>query len=190
MIQAWPPRAGRAAHQMPVRGSGSRRSTAGPTRRQAAGDRPGRQARLPVSQSNPLTCPAFPATLADKAALRASVASCLAHLHGDLRFYTTAMFTDDASQILTDLHYTTVNLIGGSYGPTAEQVFLLRHPGQVRTMTLMNGTLLIPGCRLFEISACGPPGNRGRSHRTTRSRPGLPARLQATASWTWQPRTR
>ena len=28
MIQAWPPRAGRAAHQMPVRGSGGRRSTA------------------------------------------------------------------------------------------------------------------------------------------------------------------
>ena len=141
MIQAWPPRAGRAAHQMPVRGSGSRRSTAGPTRRQAAGDRPRRQARLPVSQPHPLTCPAFPG-LADKAALRASVASCLAHLHGDLRFYTTAMFTDDASQILIALHYTTVNLIGGSYGPTAEQVFLLRHPRQVRTMTMLNGSLL------------------------------------------------
>jgi pimeloyl-ACP methyl ester carboxylesterase len=101
-----------------------------------------------TGQSNPLTCPPFPATLADKAALRADVLSCLARLHGDLQFYTTAMFTDDASQILTDLHYTTVNLLGGSYGPTAEQVFLLRHPGQVRTMTMLNGTLLtIP---LFE----------------------------------------
>jgi pimeloyl-ACP methyl ester carboxylesterase len=106
-----------------------------------------------TGQSGPLTCPAFPSTLTDKAALRADVRSCLAHLHGDLRFYTTAMFTDDASQILTDLHYSTVNLIGGSYGPTAEQVFLLRHPGQVRTMTMMNGTLLtIP---LFERE----PGN-------------------------------
>ena len=95
-----------------------------------------------TGQSNPLTCPAFPSTLADTAALRAAVQSCLARLHGDLRFYTTAMFTDDASQILTDLHYATVNLIGASYGPTAEQVFLLRHPGQVRTMTLMNATLL------------------------------------------------
>ena len=106
-----------------------------------------------TGQSNPLNCPAFPSTLADKAALRAAVQSCLARLHGDLRFYTTAMFTDDVSQILTDLHYATANLIGGSYGPTAEQVFLLRHPGQVRTMTLMNGTLLtIP---LFERE----PGN-------------------------------
>ena len=43
-----------------------------------------------TGQSNPLTCPAFPG-LADKAALRASVQSCLAHLHGDLRFYTSAM---------------------------------------------------------------------------------------------------
>ncbi len=50
-----------------------------------------------TGQSNPLTCPAFPPTLADKAALRAAVQSCLAHLHGDLRFYTTAMFTDDVS---------------------------------------------------------------------------------------------
>ncbi len=91
--------------------------------------------------SNPLSCPAFPG-LADKSALRASVRSCLAHLHGDLRFYTSAMIADDMSQVLTALHYATANLAGSSYGPTLEQVFLLRHPGQVRTMTLINGTLL------------------------------------------------
>jgi hypothetical protein len=37
-----------------------------------------------TGQSNPLTCPAF-STMADKAALRATVQSCLAHLHGGLR---------------------------------------------------------------------------------------------------------
>jgi pimeloyl-ACP methyl ester carboxylesterase len=95
-----------------------------------------------TGQSNLLNCPASSLPLAGKAALRASVQSCLARLHGDLRFYTTAMFTDDVSQILTDLHYAKADLIGGSYGATAEQVFLLRHPDQVRTMTLMNGTLL------------------------------------------------
>jgi pimeloyl-ACP methyl ester carboxylesterase len=95
-----------------------------------------------TGQSNSLNCPASSLPLADKAALRAAVESCLAHMRGDLRFYTTAMFTDDVSQILTDLHYAKADLIGGSYGATAEQVFLLRHPGQVRTMTLMNGTLL------------------------------------------------
>ncbi len=106
-----------------------------------------------TGQSNPLNCPASSLPLAGKAALRASVQSCLARLHVDLRFYTTAMFTDDVSQILTALHYTMANLIGGSYGPTAEQVFLLRHPGQVRTMTMLNATLLtIP---MFERE----PGN-------------------------------
>jgi len=91
--------------------------------------------------SNPLNCPPFPG-LADKSALGASVQSCLTHLHGDLRFYTSAMIADDISQVLTALHYATANLVGTSYGPTLEQVFLLRHPGQVRTMTLINGTLL------------------------------------------------
>ncbi len=91
--------------------------------------------------SGPLNCPPFPG-LADKAALRASVRSCLAHLHGDLPFYTSAMIADDISQVLTALHYAKANLVGQSYGATLEQVFLLRHPGQVRTMTLISGTLL------------------------------------------------
>jgi pimeloyl-ACP methyl ester carboxylesterase len=91
--------------------------------------------------SNPLNCPNFPG-LADKPALRASVKSCLAHLHGDLRFYTSAMIADDISQVLRALHYQEANLVGLSYGPTLEQVFLLRHPSQVRTMTLIDGNLL------------------------------------------------
>ena len=71
------------------------------------------------------------------------MASCLARLHVDLRFYTTAMFfIYDVSQILTALHYGKVNLFGGSYGATAAQVFLLRHPGHVRTMSVESGTLL------------------------------------------------
>ena len=95
-----------------------------------------------TGQSDPLNCPASSLPLAGKAALRASVQSCLARLHVDLRFYTTAMFTDDVSQILTALHYAKVNLFGGSYGATAAQMFLLRHPGQVRTMSVESGTLL------------------------------------------------
>ena len=91
-----------------------------------------------TGSSNPLTCPAFPG-LADKTALRASVESCLAHLHGDLRFYTTAMYADDVNQVLGDLHYATANFVGISYGTTAEQVLMLRHPARVRTMTLISG---------------------------------------------------
>jgi len=106
-----------------------------------------------TGSSNPLNCPPFTGSLSDKAALRKSVESCLASLRGDLRYYTTAMFTDDVSQVLTALHYGAVNLIGISYGTAAEQVFALRHPAQVRTMTLLSGSpLTVP---VFERA----PGN-------------------------------
>ena len=106
-----------------------------------------------TGQSNPLNCPIFSGSLADQPALRASIQSCLAHLPGDLRFYTTAMYVDDVNQLLGDLHYAKVNLMGISYGTAVEQVFLLRHPERVRTMTLQSGSPLnIP---LFERE----PGN-------------------------------
>jgi pimeloyl-ACP methyl ester carboxylesterase len=95
--------------------------------------------------TNALTCPAFYSILpdlSDKAALRASVQQCLQHLKANLAFYTTAMAADDLNEVLGDLHYAKVNLLGISYGTTAEQVFLLRHPTLVRTMTLLSGTLL------------------------------------------------
>jgi pimeloyl-ACP methyl ester carboxylesterase len=95
-----------------------------------------------TGSSNPLNCPDFPSGLADKAALRASVESCLAGLPGDLRFYTTAMYADDVNQVLADLHYATANFVGISYGTIAEQVFLLRHPGRVRTLTMISGSPL------------------------------------------------
>jgi pimeloyl-ACP methyl ester carboxylesterase len=95
-----------------------------------------------TGQSNPLTCPAFPGLDAGTAEPRAAVKSCLAHLRGDLRFYTTAMYTDDADQVLGDLHYAKVNLMGISYGTAAEQVYLLRHPGRVRTITMQSGSPL------------------------------------------------
>ena len=95
-----------------------------------------------TGRANPLTCPAFPGLSRGGAALRASVRACLAHLPGDLRFYTTAMYADDVNQVLADLHYATVNLMGISYGTAVEQVFLLRHPGRVRTMTMQSGSPL------------------------------------------------
>ncbi|MGO9149254.1 MAG: alpha/beta hydrolase [Acidimicrobiales bacterium] len=100
-----------------------------------------------------LTCPSFPG-LADEAALRTSVESCLQHLKADLRFYTTAMFADDVDEVLSDLHYGKVDLVGASYGATSEQMFLVRHPKRVRTMTLISGTLLdIPILERFPLNA-------------------------------------
>ncbi|HEX7106227.1 MAG TPA: alpha/beta hydrolase, partial [Acidothermaceae bacterium] len=92
-----------------------------------------------TGDSNPLNCPSFPST-DDKAAFNRSVESCLASLPADIRFYTTAMFVDDVDQVLGALGYRTANLMGISYGTTAEQVMLLRHPKRVRTVTLFSGT--------------------------------------------------
>ncbi len=106
-----------------------------------------------TGSSNPLNCPVFAGSLADKPVMRASIEFCLAHLPGDLQFYTTAMYVDDVNQLLGDLHYAKANLMGISYGTDAEQVFLLRHPARVRTMTLLSGSPL--SIRLFNFA----PGN-------------------------------
>jgi pimeloyl-ACP methyl ester carboxylesterase len=106
-----------------------------------------------TGSSNPLNCPIFSGSLADKPVMRASIQACLANLPGDLRFYTTAMYADDVNQLLGDLHYAKANFIGGSYGTDAEQVFLLRHPARVRTMTLISGSPL--NIQLFDFQ----PGN-------------------------------
>ena len=97
-----------------------------------------------TGSSNGLSCPSPPTTLADQPQVRRSIESCLASLRGkaDLRFYTTAMAAEDVAQILTALHYDKVNLVGGSYGASAAQVFQLMFPARVRTMTLLSGTLL------------------------------------------------
>lgn len=90
--------------------------------------------------SHRLICPSPVPEESD--ALAAYVASCLRRLDGDPRFYTTGMAADDLAEVLTALRYTRVNLYGGSYGATMAQVFQRRHPGMVRTMTLLSGTLL------------------------------------------------
>jgi pimeloyl-ACP methyl ester carboxylesterase len=100
-----------------------------------------------------MTCPAFP-DLSDPAALRSAVESCVKSIDGDPGMYTTSLFADDVDQVLADLRYPQANLVGISYGTTAEQVFLARHPDRVRTMTLLSGTLLdVPVLERFPQSA-------------------------------------
>jgi pimeloyl-ACP methyl ester carboxylesterase len=102
-----------------------------------------------------MACPAFP-DLSDPAALRSAVESCVDSLDGDPRFFSTSLFADDVDEILADLDYPQANLVGISYGATAEQVFLARHPDRVRTMTLLSGTLLdVPVLELLPHSAQG-----------------------------------
>jgi pimeloyl-ACP methyl ester carboxylesterase len=94
--------------------------------------------------SNGVACAPIAGFMASPTDVRHSVQACLASLRGraDLQFYTSAMAADDVAQVLTALHYRTVNLFGGSYGATAAQIFQALFPARVRTMTLLGGTLL------------------------------------------------
>jgi pimeloyl-ACP methyl ester carboxylesterase len=68
--------------------------------------------------------------------------ACLAGLNADPRAYTTAWAMDDVDDARAALGYQTVNLYGGSYGATAAQVYLQRHPSHVRSATMVGGSLL------------------------------------------------
>jgi pimeloyl-ACP methyl ester carboxylesterase len=69
----------------------------------------------------------------------AKVESCRARLepHADLRLYTTALGMDDVDEVRGWLGYDKINLIGGSYGTRAIQVFLRRHPEHARSAILL-----------------------------------------------------
>jgi pimeloyl-ACP methyl ester carboxylesterase len=68
-----------------------------------------------------------------------AVRACRAELEkrADLRFYTTALSADDFNEIREWLGYGKINLQGGSYGTRMAQVYLRRHPGTVRSVTLI-----------------------------------------------------
>ena len=55
---------------------------------------------------------------------------------------------DDLDDVRAALGYQQVNLYGISYGATAAQVYLQRHPGHVRTVLLESGTAL--GVPIYE----------------------------------------
>lgn len=54
----------------------------------------------------------------------------------DLTLYTTDLAIDDFDEIRAWLGYGKVNLIGGSYGTRAAQVYMKRHPGSVRAAVI------------------------------------------------------
>lgn len=67
----------------------------------------------------------------------------------DPRFYTTSAAMDDLDEVRDALGYDKINLVGGSYGATAAQYYLRQHETHVRTVTLVDGSLLdIP---VFEL---------------------------------------
>ncbi len=54
----------------------------------------------------------------------------------DLTLYTTDIAMDDLDEVRAWLGYGKINLLGGSYGTRAAQVFLRRHPQAVRAAVL------------------------------------------------------
>jgi pimeloyl-ACP methyl ester carboxylesterase len=66
------------------------------------------------------------------------VRKCRAQLEplADLKLYTTSIAMDDMDDVREALGYDQVNLIGGSYGTRAVQVYLRAHEKHVRTVVL------------------------------------------------------
>lgn len=92
--------------------------------------------------SNALRCPKAPVGIETQAQADAYVRACTAQVKGDVRRYGTVDAMDDLDAVRRALGYGKIDLFGASYGATAAQVFLDRHPGAVRAVVLDGGTLL------------------------------------------------
>ena len=92
--------------------------------------------------SRKLVCPPVSDSVTDPASLKRYVEACQRSLGADFTQYGTVTAMDDLDAVRAALGYRKVNVYGGSYGATAAQVYLNRHPGSVRTLMLDGGTLL------------------------------------------------
>jgi pimeloyl-ACP methyl ester carboxylesterase len=97
-----------------------------------------------TGSSHKLTCKTGPVGGSVEGDARAAeeLRSCLLGLDGDPSAYTTAWGMDDLDDARAALGYDQINLYGASYGPTAAQVYILRHGDHVRTATLTGASLL------------------------------------------------
>jgi pimeloyl-ACP methyl ester carboxylesterase len=92
--------------------------------------------------SNPLNCqffnPADPQSYFGYFFPLDDVKKCRQELESkaDLTLYTTSIAMDDFDEVRAALGYQQLNLFGASYGTRAAMVYLRRHPGSVRTVTL------------------------------------------------------
>jgi len=94
--------------------------------------------------SNPLECKLYgdPPDLrlaASELFPASTIARCREELEkkADLHFYTTDLAMDDVDEVRAWLGYSKINLVGGSYGTMAAQVYLRRHESTVRSVVLI-----------------------------------------------------
>jgi pimeloyl-ACP methyl ester carboxylesterase len=99
--------------------------------------------------SGALSCPDRSVRAQDAAAVTAYLRSCARELRA-ARSDTTSAAADDLEAVRRALGYGKVDVYGASYGATLAQVYLERHPGSVRTMTLDGGSL--PSVRIYDAS--------------------------------------
>lgn len=91
-----------------------------------------------VGGSSPLACEVATGD-PDVAAI---VRECLGQISADVTHYRTPDAMDDLDDVRQALGYGRIDVWGGSYGATAAQVFLRRHPLSVRTIVIDGPTLL------------------------------------------------
>ena len=104
--------------------------------------------------SHPLSCllPTHPITTPAQA--RAYAEQCLRSLKADVTQYGTRTAMDDLDAVRAALGYHQLDIYGASYGATAAQVFLKRHPRSVRTITLDGSTEIdVPFFSRFAVGA-------------------------------------
>jgi pimeloyl-ACP methyl ester carboxylesterase len=94
-----------------------------------------------TGRSNQLSCPPPPAGNSPSV-IRAYVRSCLDAADGDMTQYGTRAAMDDLDAVRAALGYRQLDVYGVSYGATAAQVYLKRHPSSVRTLILDGATAL------------------------------------------------
>jgi pimeloyl-ACP methyl ester carboxylesterase len=90
--------------------------------------------------SHRLLCAMPTHELKTKAQKRAYVDGCLRSLHADVTQFGTRAAMDDLDAVRAALGYRQLDVYGASYGATAAQVYLKRHPSSVRTLTLDGST--------------------------------------------------
>jgi pimeloyl-ACP methyl ester carboxylesterase len=96
-----------------------------------------------TGKSHPLSCPELlepdSSGMVDDQILGVSALKrCRARLEktSDLRRYTTEIAVDDLDEVRQALGYDQINLYGTSYGTRVAQIFMRRHPGSLRTVSL------------------------------------------------------
>jgi pimeloyl-ACP methyl ester carboxylesterase len=104
--------------------------------------------------SNAHTCPNRTEPFRSQAELRAYTSACLKAFGGDVTRYGTRPAMDDLDAVRAALGYRQLDVVGGSYGATAAQVYLNLHPSSVRTLTLQAaGALDVPYYRNYARNA-------------------------------------